>query len=102
MAVFADQIRTGFVNFLGFIGIVSLNLAVINLIPFPPLDGSRVLFVILEKFVGKRRLPKIEGYAYTAGFVFLMIVVVLISGREIIKLVEVGSLTGFVDSMVKQ
>jgi regulator of sigma E protease len=102
VAVFADQIKTGFVNFISFVGVVSLNLAVLNLIPFPPLDGSRVLFVILEKFVSKKKLPKIESYSYTVGFILLLSLVALITLREIPKLIQAGSLSGFVDVLIQQ
>lgn len=101
VAVFADQIKTGFVNFISFVGVVSLNLAVLNLIPFPPLDGSRVLFVILEKFVSKKKLPKIERYSYTVGFILLLTLVALITLREVPKLIQAGSLSGFVDQLIQ-
>lgn len=91
----------GFLPALKLTGIISLNLAVINLLPFPPLDGSRVLFVIIEKIFGKKSVPKIEAKLHPIGMVILLILMLLITGRELTRLIQAGSISGFVDSLVK-
>src|SRR6201999_3290818 len=49
--------RSGLVTFLQFLGVLSLNLAVINFLPIPPLDGGQMVFLLAEKFRG-RPLPE--------------------------------------------
>jgi regulator of sigma E protease len=71
---------------LGFMGLLSVNLAVLNILPFPPLDGGRVLVVLIEA-VRRRRLPaEREALIYLTGFLVLMALVILISLRDIARL----------------
>lgn len=100
-ALISEIAKNGILPVINLVGIISLNLAIFNLIPFPPLDGSRVLFVILENFVSKKWLPKIEAVAHSAGMIVLLILLFLISGREIPTLLKAGSLQGFVEGMIK-
>lgn len=78
--------RQGFAELLQFMGLLSVNLAVLNLIPFPALDGGRLLFVILEAIKRKPVSPKVENIAHMTGFALLMILVVLVSIRDIMHL----------------
>lgn len=97
----AEVIRYGIVALLSFTGIISVNLALVNIIPFPPLDGSRVLFLGIEGIIGKKNLNKVEGKILNAGMIFLLIVIGLLTLSEIPKLISVGgSITGFVDSLM--
>ncbi|MDP9271285.1 MAG: M50 family metallopeptidase, partial [Chloroflexota bacterium] len=64
---------------LWFVGVLSVNLAVLNVLPFPPLDGGRVVVVLLEA-VRRRRLPaEREALIYLTGFLVLITLVILIS-----------------------
>ena len=68
----------GFVYLLQLVAVLSINLAVLNILPIPALDGGRVLFLIIEKLRGKPVEMRISQFAHTAGFVvliFLMLVV---------------------------
>ncbi|HEY4518512.1 MAG TPA: M50 family metallopeptidase [Candidatus Paceibacterota bacterium] len=66
--------------------LLSLSLAVVNLIPFPALDGGRLLFIIIES-IRRRPLPKqIANYANTAGFALLLVLMVLITYHDIARL----------------
>jgi len=83
----ADQLGSlGFVFLLQLIGIISLNLAVLNFIPFPALDGGRILFLIIEKIKGSPLSAKAEIWANAVSFVFLILLMVVITGRDIINL----------------
>jgi len=93
--------RLGPIPLLNFLGVVSINLAIINLVPFPPLDGSRVLFIGIETLFGKKILPKAESIIYMAGMILLMILILLITAREIPKAFKAGSINNFVESIVK-
>lgn len=76
----------GLAYFLGFVAFISLNLAVINLIPFPALDGGRVLFVVIEAIIGRPIKPKIANTLNTIGFFLLIALMIIITYRDIIKL----------------
>jgi len=78
--------KVGWVAVLQFMGILSVNLAILNVMPFPALDGGRIAFLGIEKIIGKRRKNLIEGYVNSAGLIFLMGLMVLISIKDIIKL----------------
>ncbi len=96
-----EVIKQGVFNTLWFAGAISLNLAIFNVLPFPPLDGSRVLFTILEKLFGKKMVPQLESKIHTIGFIILLILVVLISAKEIPSLFRSGSVPGYIQSLTK-
>lgn len=66
--------------------VISMNLGVMNLLPFPALDGGRLVFQIIELIRRKKISPKIEGYVNFAGLVVLMILMVVIAVKDIIGL----------------
>lgn len=75
--------RQGFIYLLQFTALLSLNLAVLNVLPIPALDGGRLLFVIIEKIIGRRVEPKYEQLAHTIGFAALMILVLIVTARDL-------------------
>lgn len=79
--------KVGWVAVLQFMGILSINLAILNVMPFPALDGGRIAFLGIEKIIGKKRKNMIEGYVNTAGIIFLLGLMALISIKDVIKLV---------------
>lgn len=81
-----EAARQGFVYFLTFMGIISVNLAVLNLIPFPALDGGRLLFLLIEKIKGSKLNPKIAGITNTIGFALLIIMMLVVTYHDIVKL----------------
>ena len=72
----AQTVRAGIRNIAYFTALMGVNLAVVNLLPIPALDGGRILFIgityIIEKVTRKRLNPKYEGYIHTAAFVLLL------------------------------
>lgn len=81
---FAGNIRDlGFSYILQFIAMLSVNLAVLNALPIPALDGGRILFMILEKIRRKTLAPKWENLAHAIGFVTLIILMILITIRDV-------------------
>lgn len=85
----ADQagvFKEGWIALLNFAGVLSLNLGIINLLPIPALDGGRILFILMESVVSRRRLNKVEGYAHYAGYAFLLALIVLVTIRDISRL----------------
>ena len=81
-----EVFKFGWLAILQFAGVLSVNLAILNVMPFPALDGGRVVFLGIEKIIGKRLKNRIEGYVHTAGMVFLLGLMVLITVRDILKL----------------
>jgi regulator of sigma E protease len=80
-------LRAPFVSQLIFVGILSVNLAVLNVLPFPPLDGGRIAVVAIEA-VRRRRLPaEREALVYLTGFMVLIALVILISIRDVANLI---------------
>ena len=75
------------VSQLFFVGLLSINLAVLNVLPFPPLDGGRIAVVLMEA-VRRRRLPaEREALIYLTGFAVLIALVILISIQDIQRLI---------------
>lgn len=78
-------IGMGFVAVLQLIAIFSVNLAVINILPFPALDGGRALFILLEKPFGKKIVhEKIESFIHAVGFVLLILLMLAITYKDVI------------------
>lgn len=95
----AEVIRYGAVALLSFVGIISVNLALVNVIPFPPLDGSRVFLLGVEAVVGKKNVQKVEVKLLNTGMAILLLLIVVLTLSEIPKLISAGSISGFVESL---
>ncbi len=84
--------QTGLVNLMHFVGLLSLNLLVINLLPLPPLDGGRIAFVLLEKLRGGRRFaPQHEGMVHFVGMLVLLGFTVVVSYFDIVRIFGGGT-----------
>ncbi len=66
-------------------GILSANLAVVNVLPFPPLDGGRMLVITLKSIFGQRISVRAERLTYLVGFVFLFAFLIWITGFDIVR-----------------
>lgn len=86
VGVVGDAAKFGFIYLLSFTALISINLAVINLVPFPALDGGRLLFLLIEKIKGSRIKPTIANTVNFIGFGLLMILMVVITYHDIVKL----------------
>ncbi len=86
VGIVGDVAHFGIIYLLSFAAIISINLAVINLIPFPALDGGRILFVIIEKIKGSPIKPKIANTLNMIGFVLLMLLMIIVTYKDITKL----------------
>jgi regulator of sigma E protease len=76
----------GFAYLAQFAAILSLHLAIINFLPFPALDGGRVLFLLIEKFKGSPVRQKTEAIIHNIGFLVLIGLIILVTFKDIIKL----------------
>jgi regulator of sigma E protease len=89
IAILTKQFTTlGFVYLLRFAAILSVNLGIINAFPFPALDGGRILFVLIGKIKGSPISQKTEQAFNTVGFVLLIFLMILITFRDVSKLVN--------------
>ena len=75
--------KIGLTYLLQLIGVISINLAIVNLIPFPALDGGRFVMILIEKIKGSAIPEKIEGWINGLGFAFLIILMILITIRDV-------------------
>lgn len=76
----------GFGYLLSFAALISINLAVINLIPFPALDGGRLLFVIIEAIIRRPINPKVANTINAIGFMLLLVLMVFVTFSDIRRL----------------
>jgi RIP metalloprotease RseP len=81
----------GFVMTLYVAGILSANLALVNILPFPPLDGGRVLMIVLKRILGARISLRAEQMTYFVGFVFLFAFLIWVSGFDVLRILGGGS-----------
>jgi regulator of sigma E protease len=78
-------------NIVFFMAFIGVNVALINLLPIPAMDGGRILFIfitfVIEAFTRKRLDPKYEGYINTGAFVLLLGLMVLVLYNDVMKLI---------------
>lgn len=79
--------QSGWETVLKFAGMLSVNLAILNLLPIPALDGGRAFFVMLESVIGKKLRERIESKVNLAGFAFLLGLIILISVKDVWSIV---------------
>ena len=85
--------EAGWKVLLDFAALLSVNLAVINILPLPMLDGGRIVFVLLEVLRGGRRVaPQKEAIVHLVGLVALLTLVVVISYFDIARIIRGDSL----------
>ena len=77
--------RLGFAYLIQLMALISINLAVLNIIPFPALDGGRLLFVLIEKIKGSPVPKKIEAGINAAGFMLLIMLMIFITTKDLLK-----------------
>jgi regulator of sigma E protease len=68
------------------VGILSANLALVNVLPFPPLDGGRMLVIVLKRIFGTRISLRAEQLTYLVGFIFLFAFIIWITGFDIMRI----------------
>ncbi len=84
-AIFRD--RFGISQFFMFLGFISLQLGLLNLMPLPVLDGGHILFLFFEKIFGRERIKKARIVSQTIGIVLLILLALLVFVNDILRLV---------------
>jgi regulator of sigma E protease len=91
--VTGEVAHTGISPLLELTAFVSIAIGITQIIPFPALDGGRIIFVLIEMVRrGKRVSPRIEGIVHSIGFIILLSLLVLITYQDIFRWVTGGSL----------
>lgn len=86
IAVLTGQVaRQGFAALLNFMAWLSVNLAIVNILPLPALDGGRVLFVILEKLRRRRVDQRLEAIVHNLGFALILALIVLVTYHDVVQ-----------------
>ena len=83
-----DVARIGPVYVLNFAAFLSINLGLINLLPIPALDGSKIVFSVVEAVRRKPLDPEKEGFIHWVGFMLLMLLIVLVTYNDIIRWIK--------------
>lgn len=79
------QTQSPLIPYLNFVALLSLNLAVINILPFPALDGGRLFFLTVEAVTRRRVKPEVERWVHTIGMAILIALILLITFSDIKK-----------------
>jgi regulator of sigma E protease len=84
-----EFVKAGISPLIEFTGLISISLGIFNLLPFPGLDGGRIVFVILEWIRGGKRISaKSEGLIHTIGFILLIMLILVISYFDVMRLIQ--------------
>jgi len=92
-ATITEAVKTSeFRQMWNLVAFIAINLAVINLLPLPALDGGRLLFLLVEAIgalFGRKRLdPKYENYIHLAGLALFMILMIYVTYNDIVRLIK--------------
>lgn len=78
----------GLMYFASLVALMSLNLAIINLLPLPALDGGRIVFVIIRAITGKMISDELEGKIHGLGMILLIGLMIFVTGNDILRLFQ--------------
>ena len=78
-----DAADSGLTQLLLITALISISLAVINVLPFPALDGGRLLFILIEAIMHRAIPARVANYANIAGFALLMLLMIVVSWHDI-------------------
>ncbi|OGG14581.1 RIP metalloprotease RseP [Candidatus Gottesmanbacteria bacterium RIFCSPHIGHO2_01_FULL_39_10] len=81
-----QAIKFGNLAVLELMGLLSLNLAIVNILPFPALDGGRLLFVVIEALTGKKIKAHWERYVHQIGMIILLALIVLVTLNDLVRI----------------
>ena len=88
VGIVSDASEQGLVNLILLTALISINLAIINLLPFPALDGGRLLFILIEAIKGSPIRPVVANTANGIGFILLILLMVVVTYHDIVRLLH--------------
>ena len=83
----SDTSKYGLGYFASLLALISLNLAIVNMLPLPALDGGRILFVIIRRITGKMISDQLEGTIHGAGLILLFGFMIFVTWNDITRLI---------------
>jgi regulator of sigma E protease len=81
-------VKMGFIPLLMFLAMLSISLGVLNILPFPALDGGRFLFMLFELITRRKPNAKVEAMIHSAGFALLMLLILAVTWNDIARLIH--------------
>lgn len=88
--VVSQSVSYGLSTFLYLVSLITINVGVFNLLPIPALDGCRFLFLVIEAIRRKPLKPQVEGMVHFVGFALLMLLMIVVTFKDVFKLVTGG------------
>ena len=85
-SVVGQSAKAGFVSVVSLLCLICINVGFINFLPLPAFDGGHILFIIIEKIKGSKVNPKVENTIHNIGFILLMLLMILVTYNDIIRL----------------
>jgi len=85
-SVVGQSVNHGLYYVIYLLAYLSINVGVINIVPFPAFDGGRILFLIIEKIKGSPVNQKFENWCHTIGFALLMLLILYVTINDIFRL----------------
>ncbi|MDD6190073.1 MAG: RIP metalloprotease RseP [Firmicutes bacterium] len=82
-----EAAKSGIINVVYLAALLSLNLAIFNMLPFPALDGGRLLFLGIRRITGKRVSDEIEGKVHFIGICLLMLLMVYVTFNDVFRFI---------------
>ena len=87
-SIIDSQAKEGFEALLYLVAYLSINVGIINLLPFPAFDGGRILFLFIEKIFRKPVSKKVENMIHTIGFILIIGLLLYVTGNDIFRLIK--------------
>jgi regulator of sigma E protease len=84
--IVGEVARTGIVNLLSLAAIISVNLGLLNILPIPALDGSKLMFLVVEGLRGRPVDPRKESFIHFIGFTVLIFLMIIVAYRDLLRL----------------
>lgn len=81
-----ESAKAGLINLVYLVGYLCVNVGIINIIPLPAFDGGHILFIIIEAIKGKPISPKVENTIHAVGMIFLLLLMLVVTINDIIRL----------------
>lgn len=81
-------VQIGPIAVLDLVSFLSINLAILNILPIPALDGGRLFFILIEAVTGRKVNPKYEGYAHAVGMAVLLALIALITFHDVLRIIN--------------
>ena len=88
VGIVSDASHLGLIHLLSLTAIISINLAIINILPFPALDGGRLFFLLIESIKRSPIKPEVTNIANGIGFLVLIAFMVFVTFHDIVKLMQ--------------